>query len=141
MANTENMNTDHSFKLEKSEKTLALTLPGKFLVLMGGLFAASLPWVFIKTIPGASNFYLLQPLALMFVTYPAIYIAAGVASQLVKIRMIWSWLICLISFVLVISIMIAFTASLYFVFYSVFMLIGYWVAGSFRNSRQKPAGQ
>jgi hypothetical protein len=120
---------------EQPKKDLIMTIPGKILVLLGGLFTASLPWVFIKTIPGAANFYLLQPLPLMFVTYPAIYITTGVVSQLFKIKLIWTLLICQASFALVISLMIAPEAIMYFVFYAVFMLIGNWAAGYTRSKR------
>jgi len=122
---------------EQPEKNLIQTVPGQVLVLLGGLFTASLPWVFIKTIPGAVNFYLLQPLPLMFVTYPAIYITTGVVSQLLKIKLIWTLLICLASFAFVISLMIAPEAIMYFVFYAVFMLIGYLAAGYIRSNRPR----
>lgn len=108
------------------------------LTVLGGFFAASFPWMFILLLPGAAGFYLFQPVALMFVTYPAIYVAVGLLTRLFGIQPLRMLPVCFLAFALVISQAIAWAAALYFGFYLVFFMIGYWVMGLALARREKP---
>jgi hypothetical protein len=107
------------------------------LLIMGSLFAASLPWVFILGVPGAADFYILQPIALMFITYPVIYSVAGFLVKSWAIQPAWALLLLFLAFALVISQAIALAAILYFGFYLVFFLIGFGVNGLIAARKNK----
>ncbi|NCC77049.1 MAG: hypothetical protein EOM08_11520 [Clostridia bacterium] len=107
------------------------------LLILGSFFAASLPWVFILAIPGASGFYLLQPIPLMFITYPAIYSVAGFLARTWAIRPSVALLLLFLAFALVISQAIAWAAVSYFGFYLVFFLIGSGVCGLMAARKKK----
>ncbi|MDD2458581.1 MAG: hypothetical protein PHQ83_08770 [Eubacteriales bacterium] len=109
------------------------------LLILGSFFAASLPWVFILAVPAAAGFYLLQPIPLMFITYPAIYSVAGFLVKTWAIRPVWALLLLFLAFALVISQTIAWAATAYFGFYLVFFLIGVGVKGFMAVRRSKAA--
>ena len=109
------------------------------LLLLGCFFAASLPWAFILIIPGAARFYLLQPIPLMFITYPAIYTVAGYLAKTWAIRPVVALLLLFLAFALVVSQTIAWAAVSYFGFYLVFFLIGSGVKGLLATRKSKQA--
>jgi len=108
-----------------------------FLLILGSFFAASLPWGFILAFPGTASFYLLQPIPLMFITYPAIYIVAGFLVKTFSVQPFLALLFHFAAFALVISQAIAWAAAPYFCFYLVFFLIGFGVKGLIAARKQK----
>ncbi|NCA99444.1 MAG: hypothetical protein EOM70_08725 [Clostridia bacterium] len=128
--------------MNQSEKSIGKKpwLPRQIILLiLGSFFAASLPWVFILAIPGAAGFYLLQPIPLMFITYPAIYTVTGFLVKSWAIRPVWALLLLFLAFALVISQAIAWAAVFYFGFYVVFFLIGSGVKGLMAARKFKSA--
>jgi len=124
-------------QLEKIVKEKTWSVRQIILLVLGSFFAVSLPWVFILIVPGAAGFYLLQPVPLMFVTYPAIYSVAGFLAKTWTIRPIWALLLLFLAFALVISQTIAWAAVFYFIFYLVFFLVGWGAKGQLAARRRK----
>jgi hypothetical protein len=79
--------------------------------------------------------------AFVFHRYTTIYVVVGVLSRTLKIKLYWTLLVCLASFALVISLMIAPAASLYFLFYAIFITIGNWASSLKFGSKRGRTGR